>query len=102
VIGTRRVGGGGRTEEIKDLAMKTRYSFELWDLCGTSYAPFPLCKSWCSSASSNCHKACPTTVTKAQDDLRSASIEQKAGLLEQVSQLGARVMAGNPTIDVAE
>jgi hypothetical protein len=32
VIGTRRVGGGGRTEEIKDLAMKTRYSFELWDL----------------------------------------------------------------------
>src|SRR2546425_2151991 len=22
--------------------MKTRYSFELWDLCGTSYAPFPL------------------------------------------------------------
>jgi hypothetical protein len=83
------VRGGGRTEEIKDLAMKTRYSFELWDLCGTSYAPFPLDTPWlmrkirCSSALSNCHKACPATVTQAQHDLRSASIEQKVGLLEQ-------------------
>ena len=46
MIGTRRVGGGGRTEEIKHLAMKTRYSFELWDLFGTSYAPFPLDTPW--------------------------------------------------------
>jgi hypothetical protein len=26
--------------------MKTRYSFELWDLFGTSYAPFPLDTPW--------------------------------------------------------
>ena len=88
--------------------MKTRYSFELWDLCGTSYAPFPLDTPWlmrkirCSSALSNCHKACPATVTQAQHDLRSASIDQKVGLLQQVSDIGTRVMAGNRMIGVAE
>src|SRR5438132_10025460 len=41
--------------------MKTRYSFELWDLCGTSYAPFPLNaprvirETKCSSSLSDCH-----------------------------------------------
>ena len=28
--------------ELKDLAMKTSCTFELLDICGTSYAPFPL------------------------------------------------------------
>jgi hypothetical protein len=27
---------------LKDLAMETSCSFEFWDICGTSYAPFPL------------------------------------------------------------
>ena len=89
MIGTRRVGGGGRTEEIEDLAMKTRYSFELWDLCGTSYAPFPFDAPWlmrktkCTSSLLNSHNACPAPVTQAQRGLGSASIEQKVGLLEQ-------------------
>jgi hypothetical protein len=52
--------------------MKTRYSFEPWDLCGTSYAPFPLDaprvirKTKCSSLLSDCHNVCPATVTQAQ------------------------------------
>jgi hypothetical protein len=55
--------------------MKTRYSFELWDLCGTSYAPFPLDaprvirKTKCSSSLSDCHNVCPATVTQAQPGL---------------------------------
>ena len=89
MIGTRRVGGGGRTEEIKDLAMKTRYSFELWDLCGTSYAPFPFDAPWlmrktrCTSSLLNSHNASPATVTQAQHGLRFAPIEQNVALLEQ-------------------
>jgi hypothetical protein len=28
--------------QLKDLAMETSCSFEFWDICGTSYAWFPL------------------------------------------------------------
>src|SRR6185436_16316066 len=27
---------------LKDLVIETGCSFEFWDICGTSYAPFPL------------------------------------------------------------
>lgn len=64
-----RAGGPAK---INDLAMKTRYSFEFWDLCGTSYGPFPLDaprlmrKTKSSSSLSDCNNACAATVTQAQ------------------------------------
>jgi hypothetical protein len=100
------VRAGGCTT-INDLAVKTRYSFELWDLCGTSYAPFPFDAPWlmrktkCISWLLNSHNACPATVTQAQHGLRFASIEQKVGLLEQCPT-SALVMARNRMIGVAE
>ena len=67
--------------------MKTIYSFELWDICGTSFAPFPFdaprwtLKTRCTPSSLNSYDVYPATVPQAQYGL--APIEQKVGQPEQ-------------------
>jgi len=73
--------------------MKISYSFELWDLCGTSYAPFPFDaprfmhlarrSGACSSLASR--NLCPSIAGDPQHRLRSASTECKVGLLDEMA-----------------
>ena len=87
----------------KTARRKTSYSFELWDLCGTSYGPFPfdaprfmhLARNTRSSlSSSGSHNRCSAIAGHAQQRLRSASTECTVGLLEQMADVGTRVMPG--------